>query len=124
MVLSGDNGKENTHPQSLGKPPPSNGNGLNPDFLDRLDQDFIEYFSEHIATRPATHGITIADLRADPQKYASAWCRDTSNEPFVKDIELTADDGHVFSARCYHPDQNASPFGPGPYPIYINFHGG
>lgn len=34
-----------------------------------------------------------------------------------------ADDGHVFTARCYQPDQSRSPFGSGHYPIYINFHG-
>ncbi|KAI0381935.1 Alpha/Beta hydrolase protein [Hypomontagnella monticulosa] len=108
-------------PQHTAKPVSS---AIHPDFLDRLDKDFIEYYNENIATKPVTHGITIEEMRANPKKYASAWCRDFSSEPFVKDIKLTADDGHVFTARIYQPDEASSPFGSGPYPIYINFHGG
>ncbi len=94
-----------------GKPPP---NALNPNFIDRLDQDIVKYYNEHIATRAVTHAISIEELRANKQKYASAWCRDSAGEPFVNVIQITADDGHVFTTRCYHPDETASPFGKGP----------
>ncbi|KAI6081555.1 Alpha/Beta hydrolase protein [Hypoxylon rubiginosum] len=97
---------------------------IHPDFIDRSDADFLEYYNKHIAPRPVTHGVTIKQMRENPEKYTSEWARDYSGEPFVKDIELTADDGHVFTARIYNPDEKTSPFGSGPYPIYINFHGG
>ncbi|KAJ3458153.1 hypothetical protein MRS44_012262 [Fusarium solani] len=99
-------------------------NPIDPSFLDHLDKDFIEYYNIHLANKPATHSVSIADIRANPKKYASPWCRDFSNEPFVKDIKIKSDDGHEFTARCYHPDASKSPFGQGPYPVHINFHGG
>lgn len=98
-------------------------NPIDPSFLDHLDKDFIEYYNIHLANKPATHSVSIADIRANPKKYASPWCRDFSNEPFVKDIKIKSDDGHEFTARCYHPDVSKSPFGQGPYPVHINFHG-
>ncbi|RTE83743.1 hypothetical protein BHE90_001753 [Fusarium euwallaceae] len=99
-------------------------NPIDPSFLDRLDKDFIEYYNLNLANKPATHSVSIADIRANPKKYASPWCRDFSNESFVKDIKIKSDDGHEFTARCYHPDASKSPFGQGPYPVHINFHGG
>ncbi|KAI8658793.1 Abhydrolase-3 domain-containing protein [Fusarium keratoplasticum] len=99
-------------------------NPIDPSFLDRLDKDFIEYYNLHLTNKPATHSVSIADIRTNPKKYASPWCRDFSNEPFVKDIKIKSDDGHEITARCYHPDASKSPFGRGPYPVHINFHGG
>ncbi|KAL6855448.1 hypothetical protein ACO1O0_006595 [Amphichorda felina] len=99
-------------------------NPLNPDFLDLLDQDFINYYNKHLAPIPKTHLISIEEMRANGHKYASPWCQDFSGEDFVKDIKMTAEDGHVFTVRCYYPDEKTSPFGAGPYPVYINFHGG
>ncbi|CAH0047347.1 unnamed protein product [Clonostachys solani] len=99
-------------------------NPLNPEFLNLLDQDFIDYYNKHLAGMPKTHLLSIEEMRKNGHKYASPWCRDFSNEAFVKDIKLAADDGHVFTARCYYPDKKKSTFGIGPYPVYINFHGG
>lgn len=98
-------------------------NPIDPSFLDRLDKDFIEYYNLHLANKPATHSVSIADIRANPKKYASPWCRDFSNESLVKDIKIKSDDGYEITARCYHPDASKSPFGEGPYPVHINFHG-
>ncbi|CAH0042237.1 unnamed protein product [Clonostachys rhizophaga] len=99
-------------------------NPLNPEFLDLSDEDFIDYYNEHLAWMPKTHLLSIEEMRKNGHKYASPWCRDFSNEAFVKDIKLAADDGHLFTARCYYPDDKKSTFGIGPYPVYINFHGG
>ncbi|KAH8657857.1 Alpha/Beta hydrolase protein [Xylariales sp. PMI_506] len=97
---------------------------IHPDFISRLDQDFIEYYNEHFASKAPTHHVSIADMRANPSKYYSPWYKDFSKLEFVNDISITSDDGHVFTARVYHPDAVKSPFGAGPYPVYINFHGG
>jgi hypothetical protein len=96
---------------------------IHPSFISKLDADFIEYYNKHLATQEATHAVSIADIRASPSTYASRWSRDFSDLPFVKDIKITSDDGHIFTARCYHPDPATSPFSQGPYPVYINFHG-
>ncbi len=98
-------------------------NPLNPDFLALLDDDFIKYYNEHLAPMPKTHLLSIEEMRRDGHKYASPWCKDFSGESFVKDIQMTAEDGHLFTARCYYPDAKTSPYGAGPYPVYINFHG-
>ncbi|KAK2594293.1 hypothetical protein QQS21_007999 [Conoideocrella luteorostrata] len=99
-------------------------NPIHPMFMDRLDSDFVEYYNQYIAIKPATHGVTIQDIRAAPKKYASPWYRDFTYEPFVNDIQITSDDGHKFTARIYAPDSRTSRFGSGPYPVHINFHGG
>lgn len=96
---------------------------IDPAFLSRLDDDFVEYYNRNLAIKPATHNIAIEHIRAAPEKFASPWYRDFTYEPFVKDIKLKAEDGHEFTVRCYHPDPRTSPFGDGPYPIHINFHG-
>ena len=98
-------------------------NPLNKDFLELLDDDFIEYYNANLAPLPKTHLLSIEEMRANGHKYASPWCQDFSGESFVKDITLAAADGHKFTARCYHPDEENSPFGAGPYPVYMNFHG-
>lgn len=96
---------------------------IEPSFIERLDKDFVEYYNEYLAIKPATHGVSIEDIRATPQKFASPWYRDYSFEPFVNDLKIKSDDGYEFTARCYSPDPRTSPFGAGPYPAYINFHG-
>ena len=98
-------------------------NPINADFLDRLDSDFIDYYNRNLAIKPPTHAIDLAQIRAFPKRYDSPWYNDFSYEPFVKDMKILADDGHQFTVRCYHPDPRTSPFGQGPYPIYVNFHG-
>lgn len=68
-------------------------------------------------------GYTIKDIRAFPQKFAAPWSNDFRWCPGVKDIDIQSDDGHVFQARCYYPDPRTSPFGKGPYPVHIYYHG-
>lgn len=96
-------------------------NPIHPDFLPRLDEDFVQYYNKHFASKPATHTIDIAEIRSNPTKYSSPWEKDYLAESYVQDIQLVAPNGHRFRVRCYHPD--ATKFGTGPYPIHVNFHG-
>lgn len=98
-------------------------NPIHPTFQDRLDADFIDYYNQYIAVKPVTHGVSIEDIRATPKKFAAPWYRDFTYESFVNDMKVASDDGHKFTVRCYTPDSRTSPFGDGPYPVYINFHG-
>ena len=81
-------------------------NSVHPSFIPQLDEDFVAYYNEHLAVKKATHGLSIAELRLNAAKHANPWARDFSDLPFVKDIKITT-----------------SPFGEGPYPVHVNFHG-
>ncbi|KAH8893167.1 hypothetical protein GQ53DRAFT_717788 [Thozetella sp. PMI_491] len=99
-------------------------NPIHPSFIPQLDADFVEYYNKHLGTKKATHAVSLSDIRANSAKFANPWARDFSDLHFVKDIKIASEDGYEFTARCYHPDPSTSPFGEGPYPVYINFHGG
>ncbi|GLI73278.1 hypothetical protein PoHVEF18_001493 [Penicillium ochrochloron] len=82
---------------------------IDPAFISRLDDDFIEYYNKNLAIKPATHNITIEHIRAAPEKFASPWYRDFTYEPFVKDIRLKAEDGHEFTAVENGKELNGRP---------------
>jgi hypothetical protein len=96
-------------------------NPIDPAFGGQMDEDFVEYYNKNLAIVPPTHVIDLADVRANPQKWASPWCKDYSNLPFVNDMQIDSGDGHQFSVRIYQPD--AERFGSGPFPVHVNFHG-
>jgi hypothetical protein len=96
---------------------------IHPDFLDRLDKDFIDYYETHLAkSRPAA-SLSIEQTRALRSQFNKRTVRDYSNAACVHDIRLKSEDGYVFTVRLYKPDPRASPFGAGPYPVHVNFHG-
>ncbi|CAK7231701.1 hypothetical protein SBRCBS47491_008020 [Sporothrix bragantina] len=97
-------------------------NPIDASFIGRMDADFVAYYNKHIAIKPPTHAIDLAEVRANPQKWANPWCRDYSDLPYVNDHQIASGDGHVFTVRVYEPDETQ--FGPGPYPVHVNFHGG
>jgi hypothetical protein len=98
-------------------------NPIHASFLSGLDEDFKDYYNLYFAHKPPAHTAKIEDIRAAPKKYGQHWCRDYTYEPFVNDIKIPSDDGHDIVARVYAADARTSPFGAGPYPVYINFHG-
>lgn len=95
--------------------------GIHPSFLEILDKDFIAFYNANFSEKPMTHTMSMAQIRAAGAKFRSPWCRDYAGESFVKDIQIQSEDGYKFTARCYTPDKEV--FGPGPYPIHVNFHG-
>lgn len=100
-------------------------NPIDASFAGRMDADFVAYYNKNIAIKPPTHAIDLAEVRANPQKWASPWCIDYSDLPFVHDIQIESGDGHVFTARIYSPDETKDdPNTQGPYPVHVNFHGG
>ncbi|KAJ5812672.1 Alpha/Beta hydrolase protein [Penicillium riverlandense] len=95
-------------------------NPINPAFHGYLDTDFIEYYNTRLAIQPATDQVDLAEVRAHPEKWKGNWCRDYSDQPRVKTFEIASADGVQFNARSYYPDPEI--FGPGPYPVHINYH--
>lgn len=96
-------------------------NPIDPAFGGQMDKDFVEYYNKNLAIVPPTHVIDLADVRANPQKWASPWCKDYSDLPFVNDMKIASGDGHQFLVRIYQPDVER--FGSGPFPVHVNFHG-
>ncbi|KAH8691387.1 Alpha/Beta hydrolase protein [Talaromyces proteolyticus] len=97
-------------------------NPIDPDFHGYLDPDFIEYYNTRLAIRPATDQVVFADVRKNPERFRGNWCRDFSDQPRVTTFEISSEDGTKFKARSYHPDPER--YGPGPYAVHINYHGG
>ncbi|KAJ2972707.1 hypothetical protein NQ176_g7007 [Zarea fungicola] len=97
---------------------------IHPSFLPLLDDDFKEYYNLYFAYKPPAHTAGIEAIRSAPKQYSQHWCRDFTFEPFVNDIKILSHDGRKITARVYSPDARTSTFGSGPYPVYINFHGG
>lgn len=93
------------------------------EFVHRLDQDAIDYHNTYLAWKPATHNVTMEEIRATPQKFALPWHQDFSYLQFVQNMKIPSVDGYDLPIRVYHPDPRTSPFGAGPYPIHVNFHG-
>ena len=98
-------------------------NSIPPNFVDRLDQDFLDFHEANFSFRPAWMEPDLADMRKHPRKYALPWSQDYTFLPFVKDIQIPTSDGQEITARCYHPDPRTSPFGEGPYPVHVSYHG-
>ncbi|KAJ5611387.1 hypothetical protein N7510_008106 [Penicillium lagena] len=53
---------------------------------------------KYLAIKLATHRITVEDIRAALQKYASLWYRAVLYAPFVKDIRVESQN-HVLTER-------------------------
>lgn len=99
-------------------------NAIDTRFRGELDADFVNYYNRIIAIKPATHSIDIKEIRAFPEKFHAPWARDYSYEPFVKNTTIPTGNGKACAVRIYYPDARISPFGQGPYPVHVNFHGG
>jgi acetyl esterase/lipase len=95
---------------------------LSKEILPLLDPEFVQYYNRSIGIKLPTHQIDLALIREDPAKYAAAWCKDYTGEPGVTNFSIPSEDGYMIPCRSYTPDPNV--FGPGPYPVHINFHGG
>lgn len=96
---------------------------IHPDFLDRLDQDFINYYNTYLARSRPAGSLSIEETRASRAQFTKRSNRDYSTAACVQDIQLKSGDGYVFTVRLYRPDPRTSSFGIGPYPVHVNFHG-
>lgn len=98
-------------------------NPIHPDFLDQLDSDFVEFYNTKLGRTTPDNSAPLEEVRKQRAKYHSRKARNFSQAQFVEDIILESEDGHKFTVRLYKPDPRSSPYGVGPYPVHINFHG-
>lgn len=97
-------------------------NPIDSAILPLLDPEFVAYYNKNIGPKLATHQVPFADVRANPEAWRGAWCIDCTGQPGVTNLKIPSKDGHMIPLRTYAPD--AKTFGPGPYPVHVNFHGG
>ncbi|KAI1333211.1 alpha/beta-hydrolase [Xylariaceae sp. FL0255] len=95
-----------------------------PEILAKYHPDVVKFVCMALTPGrpPASHEVPIAEVRANPAKFAGPWCQDSTGLPGVTDNQFSSEDGAVIPVKVYHPDP--AKFGDGPYPAHLNFHGG
>jgi hypothetical protein len=88
----------------------------------KLDPAFARYFLEVLSKQPPAHLIPLEDVRADPDRHRAPIATDSAKSERVADHLVSSQDGATITVRVYHPDPEK--FGPGPYPVHMNHHGG
>lgn len=96
---------------------------IEPHILAKLDPQFVTIFTEFMNKTPMPKQAdwTIENIRADPMKLAPQCALDTKGYPRTAEREVPSEDGAKIPVRVYYPE--ASKYGPGPYPVHLNFHG-
>ncbi|KAK7533476.1 esterase [Phyllosticta citricarpa] len=95
-----------------------------PDYLlPRFDPVFVEHHNKNQRGRLHTHQVPIEWYRADPQKYAIIWGRETFPNAKVRISEekCPVKDGEI-GIRVYERVDSDAPGDK--RPVYMNFHGG
>ncbi|KUL85358.1 hypothetical protein ZTR_07009 [Talaromyces verruculosus] len=95
---------------------------VDPNILRNMDPEFISFYEKVLAKLKPTHEVPIEEIRANPSKYEAVWAYDSKDEPRIQNYDIESKDGALVPTRCYYPDPTK--FGPGPYSVHINFHGG
>ncbi|KAF3768100.1 hypothetical protein M406DRAFT_338732 [Cryphonectria parasitica EP155] len=97
---------------------------IDPHILAKLDPEWVSMFTELINKNPPPprEKITIPAIRADERLLAPPCYLDTKGYPRTVEKEVVSDDGALIPVRIYYPEE--SKYGPGPYPVHLNFHGG
>lgn len=104
-------------------------NPIHPDFIDRLDQDFVNFYNSTLGRTTPDNSAPLEEVRKQRAQFhsrkagAGGKLAQQQRAAFVQDVKLQAPDGHLFTVRLYRPDPRTSPYGAGPYPVHVNFHG-
>jgi acetyl esterase/lipase len=97
-------------------------NPLSPENEGKLDPAFVKYYNEVIDTKQAAHQVPLEEVRAHPQEWGPPWTVPVPDSDRIRPDTIPSKDGYQIPVRMYHPDP--SNFGPGPYCVHLNFHGG
>lgn len=95
-------------------------NPIDPKILPILDPDFVAYYNQTLATKLATHQVSIDEVRNNPHAWGQPWLKDFTGHERVKNREIPSKDGYMVKLRVYHPHKSFE----GPYGVHVNFHGG
>lgn len=96
---------------------------IEPHILAKLDPQWVALFTAHVDKNPPppAHLVNIEYIRVHPEKFAPACALDTKGYPRTAENEVVSEDGARVPVRIYYPDEKT--WGPGPYPVHLNFHG-
>lgn len=96
---------------------------IEPHILAKLDPEWVTVFTEQMNTNPPPprHLLSMEYIRAHPEKFAPPFYLDTEGYPRTAEKEVASEDGEKIPMRVYYPDEKV--WGPGPYPVHLNFHG-
>lgn len=96
---------------------------IEPHILAKLDPEWVAIFTEQMNTNPPPPRelLSMEYIRAHPQKFAPPCWLDTTGYPRTAEKEVISEDGAKVPVRVYYPDEEK--WGPGPYPVHLNFHG-
>lgn len=96
---------------------------IEPHILAKLDPEWVTVFTEQMNTNPPPprHLLSMEYIRAHPEKFAPPFYLDTVGYPRTAEKEVASEDGEKIPMRVYYPDEKI--WGPGPYPVHLNFHG-
>lgn len=96
---------------------------IEPHILAKLDAEWLAVFTKQTNNDPPPPRelLSIEYIRAHPEKFAPACALDTKGYPRTAEKEVVSEDGATVPVRVYYPDEKA--WGPGPYPVHLNFHG-
>jgi hypothetical protein len=94
-----------------------------PNLLAKYNPDIVKYILKTMAPGrpPPTHTVPLAEVRANPTRFAGPWQKDVTGYERVADHEVVSEDGAAIPVKVYHPDP--AKFGDGPYGVHLNFHG-
>ncbi|KAJ0137561.1 Uncharacterized protein HZ326_19475 [Fusarium oxysporum f. sp. albedinis] len=96
---------------------------LSPEVAPKLAPEYVKYFNEVLCRKTPTHAVAIEEVRQDPHKWAQPWINNLDEiSKRTVDYKVKTTDGSSITVRAYQPDQET--FGPGPYAVHVNYHGG
>lgn len=96
---------------------------IEPHILAKLDPQWLAIFTQQMNNNPppSRDQFSIKYIRAHPEKFAIPCALDTKGYPRTVENDVTSEDGERVPVRVYYPDEKT--WGPGPYPVHLNFHG-
>ncbi|KAJ4415055.1 hypothetical protein N0V82_007571 [Gnomoniopsis sp. IMI 355080] len=97
---------------------------IEPHILAKLDPEWVAVFTAQMKTNPPPPRelLSMDYIRAHPEKFAPPCWKDTKGYPRTAEKEVVSADGAKVPMRVYYPEEKI--WGPGPYPVHLNFHGG
>lgn len=96
---------------------------IEPHILAKLDPEWVSVFTEQMNANPPPPRelLSMEYIRTHPEKFAPPCWLDTRGFPRTAEKEVVSEDGEKVPVRVYYPEEKT--WGPGPYPVHLNFHG-
>jgi acetyl esterase/lipase len=105
-------------------------NPILPEFLDKLDPQFVEIYNREQASRLRADQVTIDEYRANPTKYTlkiAEGPKPETGSAEIYNVDVQQPDGEI-KVKVYTPTKDAIEKGglkgTNGLPVHVNYHGG